>query len=417
MIRGTKQQSVFAALRERDFALLWTGQTVSSVGDGIFTVVLAIEALRIDQSATGLAYVLAARAIPSVAFAIVGGVVVDRVPRRFAMLVSDVVRGLAVGAIALLVAFQTLRLGELIAMAAAFGTADAFFGPASASLLPEILPEELLVQGNALGQMSGQFTQSLVGPAIGGVVVAVVGRAWSFGFDAISFALSAISLAVMRATTRPERTGNSVMEDAREGLRYVRSQRWLLAQLIAAAIANLFGIAPLAVLLPLVVRHVLHGTSVELGLVFAAGGATGIIASFAVAKLGAPNRRITVMWTSYALAGAAIALMSVAPDVLAVAGLSALEIGLIVYDDVLYVSMMQSLVRADLRGRVFSVAYLLAFALTPLGILAGGVVATLIGARTALVVSGCVSGACGLVIFLPGVRDPDRADEPDLVAA
>jgi MFS family permease len=404
MIRGTKQQSVFAALRERDFALLWTGQTVSSVGDGIFTVVLAIEALRIDQSATGLAYVLAARAIPSVAFAIVGGVVVDRVPRRFAMLVSDVVRGLAVGAIALLVAFQTLRLGELIAMAAAFGTADAFF-------------EELLVQGNALGQMSGQFTQSLVGPAIGGVVVAVVGRAWSFGFDAISFALSAISLAVMRATTRPERTGNSVMEDAREGLRYVRSQRWLLAQLIAAAIANLFGIAPLAVLLPLVVRHVLHGTSVELGLVFAAGGATGIIASFAVAKLGAPNRRITVMWTSYALAGAAIALMSVAPDVLAVAGLSALEIGLIVYGDVLYVSMMQSLVRADLRGRVFSVAYLLAFALTPLGILAGGVVATLIGARTALVVSGCVSGACGLVIFLPGVRDPDRADEPDLVAA
>jgi hypothetical protein len=97
--------------------------------------------------------------------------------------------------------------------------------------------------------------------------------------------------------------------------------------------------------------------------------------------------------------------------------LSALEIGLIVYGDVLYVSMMQSLVRADLRGRVFSVAYLLAFALTPLGILAGGVVATLIGARTALVVSGCVSGACGLVIFLPGVRDPDRADEPDLVAA
>ena len=98
------------ALKERDFALLWSGQTVSSLGDGIFTIALALEALHIDPHPSGLAFVLAARAVPSVCLALVGGVVVDRVPRRMAMLVSDVVRGVAVASIAVLVATGALHL-------------------------------------------------------------------------------------------------------------------------------------------------------------------------------------------------------------------------------------------------------------------------------------------------------------------
>jgi len=292
----------FAALGHRDFALLWSGQTVSSVGDGIFTVALVIEALSIDSSATGLAYVLSARAVPSVLLSIVGGVVADRVPRRLSMLVSDAVRGLAVGAIAVLVGLNGLNLSELIAMSVIFGSADAFFGPASSSLLPEILPADLIVQGNALSLASSQFTQSLLGPAVGGLVVAAIGRAWSFGFDAISFAVSAACLASMRTRVRPTQRGRSAVADAREGYDYVRSRRWLLAQLLAAGAANFFGIAPLAVLLPLLVRHGLHASAVSLGLVLAAGGGAGVIASLVVARLGAPARRITVMWTAYGLA-------------------------------------------------------------------------------------------------------------------
>jgi len=108
--------------------------------------------------------------------------------------------------------------------------------------------------------------------------------------------------------------------------------------------------------------------------------------------------------------------MSVAPNVAVAAASSAVEIGLIVYGDVLYVSMMQSIIPAELQGRVFSVAYMIAFVLTPFGILFGGVVASLLGVRFALLASGVLSGACSFVIFVPGVRDPDRASTPGAAA-
>jgi MFS family permease len=293
-------------------------------------------------------------------------------------------------------------------MSAVFGTADAFFGPASMAYLPELLPPELLVQGNALSQTSSQFAQGLIGPAAGGIVVAAIGTAWSFGFDAISFAVSSACLLAMRARIRPEPTGRSPLAAAREGLHYVRSRRWLAVSIPGAALANFFGITPLAVLLPLLVRHVLHGGALALGLVFAAGGAAGVVASLVVARLGAPRNRVTVLWTAYTVGGAAIACMALAPNVWVVGALSAVEIGLILYGDVLWVAMMQELVPKEMLGRVSSLVYLFAFALGPLGILAGGAVAASIGTRSALVVSGAVSGGiCLGVIFVPGVRDPD----------
>ncbi len=403
------RKGMFQALRVRDFALLWSGQAVSSLGDGVFTIALALEALHIDRSPAGLAYVFAARAVPSVCLALVGGVVVDRVPRRLAMLVSDVVRGLAVGAIALAVANNSLRLYELVVMSVIFGSADAFFGPASMAYVPELLPPDLLVPGNALSQTSSQFTQGLIGPAVGGVVVAAVGMAWSFGFDALSFAVSCATLAFMRATARPERSGHSVVADAKEGLSYVRARRWLVVSIPGAALANFFGLSPLTVLLPLMVRHVLHAGALALGLVFAAGGAAGVLASLIVARLGAPRNRVTVLWTSYAVGGAAIACIALAPNVWVVGLVSAIEIGLILYGDVLWVAMMQELVPKDILGRVSSLVYLFAFSLGPLGILAGGGAAAAFGTRTALVLSGVISGGiCLLVIFIPGVRDPER---------
>jgi MFS family permease len=389
---------------------LWSGQSVSSLGDGIFTIALALEALRIDHSATGLAFVLAARAVPAVFLALAGGVVVDRVPRRLAMLVSDAVRGLAVGAIALLIADGKLELDELVVMSAVFGTADAVFGAAAMAYVPELVPAELLVQANALSQTSGQFAQGLVGPAVGGLVVAAIGAAWSFGIDALSFAVSSVTLFAMRARSRPAASGHSALADAREGLAYVRHTRWRVASLGGAALANFFGIAPLAVLLPVLVRHVLNGGAVALGLVFAAGGAAGVVASLVVARLGPPRRQVTVTWTAYCLGGLAIALMAAAPNVWVVGVLSALEVGLILYGDVLWVAMMQSLVPKEVLGRVSSLVYRFAFALGPLGILAGGVAATAIGTRAAFLLSGAVSGGiCLAVIFIPGVRDLEQA--------
>lgn len=409
MTDPSKPRGTFDALHVRDFALLWSGQSVSSLGDGVFTIALALVALHIGHSPIDLAYVLAARAVPSVVFALLGGVVVDRFPRRLAMLASDTVRGLAVGVVAILLGRQELRLGELIVMSVIFGTADAFFGPASMAIVPELLDEHLLVQGNALGQMSGQLSQGLIGPAIGGIVVSAIGYSWSFTLDAVSFAVSAVCLLAMRIRTpRTEHHGTAYAE-AKEGIAYVRSQRWLVASLLGAALANFVGMTPLTVLLPLLIRNVMHASALSLGLVFSAGGAAGVIASLFVARVGSPRRRVTVLWSAYALGGIAIAAMAFAPNPWIVGLCSALEVGLLIYGDVLWVAMMQELVPREVLGRVSSLVYLLAFSLGPLGILLGGVFADAIGIRVTLLLGGLVSGLlCVIVLFTPGVRDVER---------
>jgi MFS transporter, DHA3 family, tetracycline resistance protein len=407
--KGTQRATAFGSLRVRDFALLWSGQTVSSLGDGIFTVALAIVTLEVDRRPSGIAYVFAARALPSVILSLVGGVVADRFSRRLVMLSSDIVRGLTVGLIAFLLARGELRLWELIVTAAFFGAADSFFYPASNAIMPELLDENLLVSGNALGQMSSQLTTGLIGPAVGGVVVAAIGNAWSFGFDALTFCVSVATLIMMRARPTKREQSQSPLQDAREGLRYVMTRRWLLYALLAACLANFFGMTPLSVLLPLFVRETLHASALDLGIVFASGGAAGIIASYIVARLGKPKHIVTATWLAYAASGVGITSIALAHGVVVCCVGVAFEVGLMVYGDVLFFAMIQSLVDREVLGRVSSLIFLGAFSLGPFGFLIGGLGATWFGVRSAIVLSGIISSAiCLVCLVLPGARDPER---------
>ena len=189
---------------------------------------------------------------------------------------------------------------------------------------------------------------------------------------------------------------------------------WLFYTIVGAALANFFGMAPLSVLLPLFVRETLHASVLDLGLVFAAGGATGIIASLVVVRMSPPRRQVSVLWIVYAASGAAIAAIAFAPNVIVMGIFTALEVGLMLYGDVLWFSMMQRLVPHEVLGRVSSLVYLFAFSLGPLGILFGGVAATALGIRHAIFLCGLISGLiCLAVLFVPGVLDPERVPNLD----
>ena len=152
----------FRVLAERDFALLWGGQTASIIGDGVFTVALALETLRVSDHASTLSYVIAARVAPTVLLLLVAGAVVDRLPRRFTVLTADVVRGLAIAALAALVVAHALTITDLIAISAAVGAADAFFFPAYQAIIPEIVPSALYLEGNAFNSASQVLGLSLI---------------------------------------------------------------------------------------------------------------------------------------------------------------------------------------------------------------------------------------------------------------
>lgn len=397
-----------AALRHRDFALLWSGQSISLVGDGVYTVALALETLRIDNHPIALSLVLAARLLPTVLLLVAGGVIVDRIPRRMAMLASDSTRGAAVAVVAVLVALGALHVWELVVISAVFGAADALFYPAATAVTPEILPADLLLQGSALNHTSQTVAQALIGPALGGLVVAVLGYEWGFAIDAMSFVISAGCVLAMASRPRPEPSGHSPMAEAREGLRYVRSQRWLWVSLVGAGLANFAAFSPLGVLVPLLVRNVLHQGPLALGLVLAAGGVGGGVTALVLARFGAPRLRITSMWIGWAISAAAIVGLSLAPDVWVAGACAAVITGTLMFGNVLWNPIMQELVPPAMLGRASSVDWLVSLSLSPLGVLVSGALAGVIGTRTTMLIGGCVALVLCLVLFVPGVRDPER---------
>ncbi|MGO8875849.1 MAG: MFS transporter [Acidimicrobiales bacterium] len=436
-----RQYRVSDVLRHRDFALLWSGQAVSLVGDGIFVVALALEALHLSHSPALLSVVVAARMVPMLLLLLLGGAISDRLPRRLTMLTSDAVRGLAVGAVAILVHARALHPGELVAMAIVFGSADAFFFPASTAIVPEVVPSSLLTQANALSFSMAVTAQSLIGPALGGLLVGVIGVAGCFTADAASFALSALSLALMRvrgrevvpagdattdgaatdgaATDGANATGGdaatvpsgSVLREVKAGLSFTfrRPQRWLWVTILAASVGNAAAFTPQAVLTPLLIERVLHGSGFELGLVFAAGGVGGAVGAVVAGRLGTPRFTVTWMWAAWSLAAALAALYGIAPRVWVVGALATGVSFLLFYGTTQWTTLMQTLVPRHLLGRVSSVDWLFSLALSPIGALLAGVLAGAIGTRTTLLLGGGLATAVGACLFVPGVRDPERA--------
>lgn len=364
--------------------------------------------LRIDGRPSALAVVIAARLVPTVLLLLLGGAVVDRVPRRLAMLASDVVRGAVVATIAILVAEGSLRIGYLVALSAVFGTADAFFSPASTAIVPELLPEQLLVGASAMNSVSQMFAQQLIGPALGGVIVAAVGTAWSFALDGASFAVSAGCLIAMTSRPRPAPSGRSMLDDVREGIAYCRSQPWLWASIAGAGLANFAILAPMGVLVPLLIRHVLHGGPAALGLTLAAGGAGGLVGVVVAGRQGLPRRPVSAIWAGWAVGTAIAACLGVAPTVWSAALLSAASFGLVQYGNALWFPLMQRLVPGRLLGRASSVDWLVSLALTPLGVVAAGAISAAVGVRATILGGGALGVASALVLLIPGVRDPDR---------
>jgi len=405
---GTRARTV---LRHRNFALLWGGQTISLVGNGIFQVALPLTVLHLTGSPLALALVLSGQTIASVVLLLIGGTFTDRLSRRSLMLAADAVCGVSVSLVAVLVVFRIARLWELFLLTLVFGAAGAFFRPAATAIVRDILPAELLVPASSLRSMSQSLSQFLVGPLAGGLITATAGAAWAFGIDGASFAVSAACLAAMRNIPRVRATSSRIFEGIMEGLRYCYSQRWLACSIVAVGIANLVSFYPLFILEPLLVRNVFHAGAVALGILFAANGAGGLLASLVTARRGTPARPVTTIWAAWAAAGACASLVGVSPWLWGSVVFAGLAWGLVNFGNILWFPLVQHETPAELLGRVSSVDWLFSLALSPFGAIAAGAAAAAVGVRLTLIAGGVIAAATGSVLLVPGVRAPDARDE------
>lgn len=417
---GFSRVRSLAPLRHRDFRLLWTGMCVSLLGDGAFLVAMAWQVYTLSGTPTALAFVGIAMSVPTILLLLVGGVVSDRFDRRRIMLAADVTRGVTVAALALLSLTGTLELWHMIVMVAVYGAAQAFFDPAFDAIVPDVLPADELAQANSLDQVVRPLALRLAGPAIGGVLIDVVGTGGAFALDAFTFAISACALLAMR--TRPRGTSTapavSVVGDLLEGFAYVRRHVWLWGTFACAAIAYLLFLGPTEVLLPFLVKEELGGSGTDLGLVLGAGGIGSIGCALALGQRGLPRRDITFMYLAWTVATLAVAGYGVASSIwqlmLAALAFNALETA----GTIVWATTKQRHVPATLLGRVSSLDWLISIGLLPISFALTGPVTDALGVRTTLVGAAVLGGAVTLAgLLLPGMRAIEgRAPERELSA-
>ena len=171
-----------AVLRHREFRLLWLAASASTLGDRIVFIALALYVTEIG-SPTDVGLVLAANALPLVLFVLIGGIWADRLERHRVMVATDLVRAALHGLLAVLIFLGPVPIWAIVAIEAAFGTAEAFFNPAATGLIPQTVPEDELQQANAASSVVHNAGE-LVGPAI--ATALVLGAGWAFAFDALT---------------------------------------------------------------------------------------------------------------------------------------------------------------------------------------------------------------------------------------
>jgi len=407
---------ILEPLRERDFALFWTGWTVSLVGDGFFLVAIAWQVFDLWNVPTALGIVGAAETVPLVAFVLVGGVVTDRFERRLVLIASSALRGTCVAVLGVLALTHVIELWHIFAIAAVYGVGQAFQGPAAGAIVRDLVPSRLLVQANSLAQVVRQLAFAFVGPALGGLVVRGLGVGTAFLFDAASFGFAIVLLSALRSRPPAALRGGesaSMRRDIVEGLRFVRKHVWLWGTLGWAFVALLLIYGPFEVLLPYLVRNELGGDAGDLGLVFASGGLGALLLSLAIGQLGLPKRHITFMYAAWVVASLQIAAYTLAQVpwqamIVSFAGEACWAAGLLVW-----ITLMQRVVPTELLGRVKSLDWLISIGLVPVSLAVTGPVAALLGVKTVMLGAGFgASLLTVLFFFLPGMRDTEREDHP-----
>jgi MFS family permease len=267
-----------APLRRRDFRLFWAGQWISQLGDNLQLVAQAWLVWELTGSGSAMATITLCSTIPSVAMLLLGGALVDRLPRRWVSIWSDLIRGALWLLVASLYVTGLLRVGHLYLVAAVFGLVSAFARPAFRALMQALVSPEELVATNGLIE-AGQTVAGIAGPALGGLVMGFGGVGLAFALNGASFWVAAVAL-LFTNPVEPARTGGrqrlslrTLWADLTEAVRLLAGHPFLLGTVGAMALIVITGQAPVVLLRPWVAEQAgggLHTLSLSYS-AFAAG--------------------------------------------------------------------------------------------------------------------------------------------------
>ncbi|MDW5323823.1 MFS transporter [Plantactinospora sp. KLBMP9567] len=401
---GTAEQP--SLWRNRNFMLLWSGQTVSELGtriSGIAVPLLAANDLRASVFQISLLTTLAW--LPYLFFSLPAGVLADRVDQRRVMIVCDLGRMALMLSLPVVALLGGLTLGYLYAVVGLSGALTVLFTVAYRSRLPGLVPAGQLVDANGKLGMSQEFAE-LVGVSLGGALIALVGAARTFVGNALAFLVSAVTLALLRPGPGGRR-GAGRTEDRvplrvalTGGLGFIRRQRILLGILACTTTSNFFVMASGSIEITFMVRE-LHATPVLVGLVYAGSALGGLAAGAAARRLSRRIGSARIIWVAMAAPGPLYLLLPLARPgwglLLYGIGLAAFSANTVLFNAAA-MSYRQRVTPAGLLGRVNAAFLWVCYGVIPLGALFGGVLGSQLGLRPALWI--CVLGTWSAALFV-----------------
>lgn len=396
---------VTRALAHRNYRLFFYGQSVSLVGTWITRVAISWLVYRLTGSKLLLGIVSFAGQIPTLLLAPLAGVVVDRHNRRRILIWTQAGSLAQSVLLAVLTLLDLITVPQLVVLQLVQGVINAFDTPARQALVVEMVTERSDVP-NAIALNSSMVNGSrVIGPAVGGVIIAAVGEGWCFAIDAVSYVGVLISLAMMRLEPRPHPPGMPLLHDLRSGFRYVRDSVPIRSGLILLAVVSTAGV-PYTVLMPAVVAETLGGGPDLLGWLMGASGAGALAGALYLANRHTVVGLGRVILIGALTFGASLVAFSSARTVWLAAPLLALAGAGFIVQAASTNTIIQTIVDEPFRGRVMAFYTMAFFGSVPVGSLIAGVVATSVGATMTIRLGGFICIAAGLWFAsrLPALR-------------
>ena len=399
-------QRLTRALASRNYRLFFSGQTVSLVGTWITRVATSWLVYRLTGSVFLLGVVSFCGQIPTLLLAPFAGVIVDRSDRHRILVVTQVLSMLQSVALAALTFAGRITVTDVLVLQVAQGIINAFDTPARQSFIIELV-EDRADLPNAIALNSSMVNASrIIGPSIGGIVIAAVGEGWCFTIDAISYLAVIASLLAMRITQRalPSRD-TRMLDELRVGFRYVSRFAPVRSALLLLSLISIMGM-PYTVLMPAIAANLLHGGPHTLGFLMTASGVGALGGALYLAS----RRSVLGLGRAMVMSSAAFGIGLVAFSFTRVLWLSLLVLPIVgagmMVTKAAANTVIQTVVDESLRGRVMAF-YTMAFLGTaPIGSLIAGVAADRIGPTNTIMAGGlcCVLAAAWFGFRLPELR-------------
>lgn len=385
--------------------------TLTSIAVSAFPIALAVTVLDAGGSATTLGLILAARVLSGVLLAPVGGVWVDRLPRKTILIISDGFRAV-IGSVVIFINPENLAMWILGTIVILMGISDAFGGPASGAIIPSILPDSLLPSGNVVLGIAKK-SSTIIGPGVAGVIVVSLGTHATYIATSVLFLIGAALLLRIDEGARiaPGGANTKFLYEVKEGLRVVWYYKWIAAMIIMASVQLMMVIGVETVLLPVITKRDFGTSSVfaTAAALFSLGGAISAVICIK-AKVKNPGLVSVIVWGLFIFAPLVLAFPSSRELIFFAYLLAGFSVG---PWEAFWGTQVQREVPAEYQGRVFAIDYMGSLGLMPLGMALAGPLVNIFGERELLIgVAVFHLLICAVVLFVPGVKQMKSTKPP-----